>query len=517
MPATICRKPSVCVIGAGAAGLTIANRLANRGWQVTIVESGSLKGPRSFEGTGGVEIIGTPHRGLSEGRFRGWGGSTTRWGGQLWAWEPHEFAPRPHLGIEGWPIVAEEVLSRTGEAYDFLGLRGGALGLEEAVSLGIEPPELSPSAYRLKFSTWLPWRKRNLGRTVGKKLPSANAVRHLDTTATRIEMNAAGSRATGVRVRGDNGSEGLVESDVIVIAAGAVETIRLLFASDTASGETGGRWPWLGRAFMDHLSVRASRFRPADAGTFGAMFAPVFARSAQHTPRMLLVPSLLENERLLGCYGHWEVRSPIDSPLGLLREKLRSFQSGRPTGLSREEMRRLMTGSRDVSALLVGIVRDHRRYFERDSEIYLRIDSEQIPDPESRLVPTGKRDALGMPLLALDWRISRTEQETVSRAALLLRGEFERLNMGEFDPPADPFDPAIPWGELKGDSFHMMGGTRMSARAEYGVVDTNNKVFGVDDLFVASTSTFPTGGMANPTLLLISLTLRLADHLSSAY
>ena len=509
-------QPSICIVGAGAAGLTLANTLARQGWRVTIVEGGTSDSVSGFTDLTEVQVVGTPHRGVTEGRFRGWGGSTTRWGGQLWAWEPHEFAPREHLGLGGWPISAQEVLPRTAEAFRLLGLRGGALTRDEALSLGVQPVGLSADEFFLKFSTSLPWRKRNLGRTVGAKLRRQTTAKvYFDTTATRVITNRAGTHATGVHIRGNDGSETLLPADLVVIAAGAIETARILLGTEEAFCEARGRWSWLGRGFMDHLSVRTARLRPRDTRDFQRRFAPVFAHGAQHMPRIVLRERLLETQKLLGCYGHWEVRSPAGSTFSLLRGKLRGFQSGRMR-LSASDARQLAASLRGLSRLAVGAVVDHRRYFEENADIYLRVDTEQQPDPESQIIPVGGYDSLGLPRVALDWRVSPLDRRTVTRAAALLRAELERLDIGSFEAHVDPFDPTVPWGDLKGDSFHMMGGTRMAAHEEGGVVDTHGRVFGIDNLFVASTSQYPTGGMANPTLLLICLTLRLADYLTQS-
>jgi choline dehydrogenase-like flavoprotein len=65
------------------------------------------------------------------------------------------------------------------------------------------------------------------------------------------------------------------------------------------------------------------------------------------------------------------------------------------------------------------------------------------------------------------------------------------------------------------DLGHPMGTTRMSDDPATGVVDGNCRVHGVDGLFVAGGSVIPTSGHANPTLMMLALTLRLADHLLS--
>jgi choline dehydrogenase-like flavoprotein len=147
--------------------------------------------------------------------------------------------------------------------------------------------------------------------------------------------------------------------------------------------------------------------------------------------------------------------------------------------------------------------------------INLRVDTEQRPDPESRIITTGAVDALGLPRVAIDWRVSALERHTVLRTATLLAAELERRGVGSMAEWQDPFASDVPWGELKGDSFHMMGGARMAEAEEQGVVDVNARLFGVDNVYLAGASIFPTGGMANPTLTLIALALRLADHLSS--
>lgn len=507
-------QPSVCIIGAGAAGLTLAKTLAARSWKVTIVEGGHLDASTSYDSESRVAIVGTPHRGVDVGRFRGWGGSTTRWGGQLWAWEPYEFRERVPQGIQAWPIAFEEVASRTDAAFELVGLPHASLTPSEAVSLGVEPLGLNPAEFKLKYSTWLPWRKRNLGATVGSKLRSApNVTVHAESTATHLLLDEAGRRVSGVLIRNKSGAESTLTADVVVVAAGAIETSRLLFLLDQPSSRSQTRWHWLGRAFMDHLSVRMARFRPNDLRQFARIFAPIFARGAQHTPRMLLQPSVLEHEGLLGCYGHWEVQSGPNSAFSILRETLRAFQSGKRSPLSLDELKKLVFGVSDLFRLASGVIISRRRYFDRGAEIFLRVDVEQRPDPESRLFPTGVFDSFGLPRVALDWHVSPLEQETALRAAARIGKELDRLNIGKLDIENDPFASGTPWGELKGDSFHMMGGTRMAGQPTDGVVDTNCKVFGIDNLFIASTSVFPTGGMANPTLLLICLTMRLADHL----
>ena len=504
---------SICIVGAGPAGLTLASKLAARGWRVTIVEGGAMTPSPTLEDTFRVAMTGTPHRGVHEGRFRAWGGSTTRWGGQLWAWEPYEFEARPALGIDGWPIPAAEIIAHYPAAFATFGVPGIALDADRAVRSGMRALPLDRARFGLKFSITLPWRLRNVGRTIGRALRGDARVTVIDgATATRILTSGGGARAEAVELHLPSGAKTTVAADVVVIAGGAVETTRLMFASDDASLPDGSR-AWLGGGFMDHLSVRVARFHPRDERVFAETFAPLLQQGVQFNPRIVVEPPLRRQDSLLLSYAHWDVAPSPDSPVFALRALLRSMQAGRVPRPSAREMWALFGGAGEVARFADTVIRRRRRPFPDHAAIHLRVDSEQRPLRESRLAPTGERDRHGLPRLELDWRVSPLERHTVRRTAELVLAELERVAAGTADPLVDPFAREDGWGELKGDSFHMMGGTRMANAPGDGVVDRDLRVFGMENLYLASTSVFPTGGMANPTLTLIALTHRLAEHI----
>ena len=508
--------PTACVIGAGAAGLTVAHALAARGWKIVIVEGGSRAPARELEDTYRVTVSGTPHRGVHEGRFRAWGGSTTRWGGQLWPWEPHEFAPRPEIGIGGWPIGFDEIGPWYRRAFALLGIPDAPLSTAGAYARGVAPAGLDPALVSIKYSAWLPWRLRNLGGTIGKSLRAAPDVMSYErTTAVGFELHSSERRVTGVRVRRADGSSTVLSADVVVMAAGTLENVRLLLASNRGGQALGDHAGWLGRCFMDHLSVRVARFQPRDAEDFGRRFAPVYVGSVQHTPRMVVETRVARCERILGAYGHWEVAPEEGSALWLVREQLRLLQAGRVRMPTSRELAQLTRGAREIISLGWQRVARGRRAFPAGAAIHLRVDSEQRPDPESRIMLADGIDAYGLPRLAHDWRVSELERRTVRRTTELLAAELERQGIGVVESLGDPFDPSRPWGELRGDAYHMMGGTRMAASESDGVVDTDGRVFRMDNLYVAGASIFPTGGMANPTLTLIALAMRLGEHLAT--
>jgi choline dehydrogenase-like flavoprotein len=140
--------------------------------------------------------------------------------------------------------------------------------------------------------------------------------------------------------------------------------------------------------------------------------------------------------------------------------------------------------------------------------------AEQQPDPASRvMLDEGAPDALGMPRLRIDWRYTAGDVDTVKRAVALLAAEFERTGVGRLE-----YEPQAVEAEITRDGAlggHHIGTARMGSDPRDSVVDLDCRVHGIDNLFVASSATFPTSSQANPTLTIVALSLRLAEHLRS--
>lgn len=138
--------------------------------------------------------------------------------------------------------------------------------------------------------------------------------------------------------------------------------------------------------------------------------------------------------------------------------------------------------------------------------------TEQAPNHSSRVVLSDDRDGYGVPRVRLDFQVTDSDIEGVYRVHTLLDEQFRRHRIGHVHfHDKDPL--AGIRCEIRAVTGHFVGTTRMSADPKDGVVDTDCKVFGVANLFIASSSVFPTSSYANPTLTIIALTIRLADHL----
>ena len=149
---------------------------------------------------------------------------------------------------------------------------------------------------------------------------------------------------------------------------------------------------------------------------------------------------------------------------------------------------------------------------QRDYRLFTR--QEQAPNPSSRITLSEELDALGMPRVIMDWQLTELDKRSIREFYLALGEEMGRSGLGRVqvaDWLLEADDRS--WPEFLGGGWHHMGTTRMHNNPREGVIDSDCKVHGLSNLHIAGSAAFPTSGAANPTLTLVSLTLRLADHL----
>jgi choline dehydrogenase-like flavoprotein len=169
-------------------------------------------------------------------------------------------------------------------------------------------------------------------------------------------------------------------------------------------------------------------------------------------------------------------------------------------------LRNVVTGLGDLGVF----ARDRlRRLDDAGSVLALRAQGEQAPNPDSRVTLGTRRDRFGLPVARIDWRPAssdrasiRASQEVIDEALRAAGLGHVELMLGDERPPA-----------LLEGNFHHLGATRMHPDPAMGVVDADCRVHGVRNLYVAGSSVFPTYGCSNPTLTVVALALRLADHL----
>ena len=468
----------VCVLGAGAAGLTLALEWADAGLDVLLLEAGgwgpTVAGQDAYRGELARTYGGTSLDYLHEGRLRCFGGSTGHWVGWCRPLEDDDFQPRPWVPRSGWPLDPADLAEAYARACEIVEIPPfrGALGVRNGLDLeGVE-------TRMFHFSP-----PTRFGRTYRPAMLAREDVRLALNTAA-VNLSASGRRVTAVEARTAAQRALRVEARAVVLAMGGIENPRLLLSSDRDHpGGLGNANDLVGRCFMDHLHLdRAGRVLLSAPPATGPLAQDAFFLRRDdpavggRTEGVLMLPGARRAAERLRS-GHVEIRDPGGwLPEDPLDEAL-------------------------IDLLAAG--------GEAPVRGWLTVTGEPTPRLDSRVTLAGSRDALGMRRVRLDWRPDPEDGRSILAT---LRAVADALGAAGAGRVQLRLREDAPWSRLRGGNHHM-GTTRMSADPRAGVVDADGRVHGLDNLFVAGSSVFPTAGSVNPTLTIVALAVRLAAHL----
>jgi choline dehydrogenase-like flavoprotein len=540
----------VAVVGAGPAGIVVALELARAGHRVALIESGGDR-PDAWAQALGETVGGDPrHVEMSLATRRQLGGASNMWGGRCVPFDPIDFEPRAVAGGASWPLPYEEVSPYFQRACEWCCC--GDAAFAAAAVPGLRDGAIVPGFRdgEVRASTLERWSlPTNFGAVYRRALEEAPSL-ELATgyTCTEIVPRPGGSEQGGrgvdhLLVRDREGGSAEVHARRYVIAAGGLESTRLLFASTRHDpGGIGNHAGHLGRWYMAHVEARVGRVRfstDPERTIYGHERDPdgVYVRrrftidpavqAAAGLPNVALWPVNPE----VGDAAHGSgvlsfVYLMLVSPLGgrFVAEGIRQahVQARRPT-TARAHLRNVAT---DLwPAVRFAAAFGYRRFLRRGRKVPgfyvpsaanaypLLYHGEHLPHWESRVEPSAERDALGMPRLRTNLHFSDLDVESVRRAHELLDRSLREQGLGEVEMLYDDVEAAV--REQLFGGYHQAGTTRMSSRPGDGVLDADLAVHGFDDLFVASSSAFPTSSQANSTFTLIAFAVRLADRLSA--
>jgi choline dehydrogenase-like flavoprotein len=348
----------------------------------------------------------------------------------------------------------------------------------------------------------------NFGVEHRAKLDAAKTLEvFLNANLVGLETDDAGSVVRSARIRSLVGKSAKIEARHFVLALGGLENPRFLLntAVDRATG-IGNERDLVGRFFMEHLNADAGQIASDDSNWPDA-YDSLFKDSRQY--RAYLMPSRAEQSK----------RQILGSAVGLgplfhARERSVAYESLHKIKMA--WLRRRLPD--DLGAHISNLITDANGLKDAlkerfDSTIYLYTEAEQAPNPESRVLLGDEKDALGHRRLQLDWRLSDIDKRSIRQLAILVGEEIGRLGKGRVGLPLWLLNDGVADDDPLIGGYHHMGTTRMASDPSLGVVDADCRVFGTSNLFVAGSSVFSTGGAANPTLTIVALALRLADHL----
>lgn len=497
----------VCIAGAGAAGVAMALTLAERNHRVILLEAGGFDYDEADQDPYAGESIGRPYHEISTTRLRFLGGSTNHWGGMCTHLEPIDFERRDWIPHSGWPIGFDDLQYWYAEAHPWLEL--GPFDYERSNISPKGTRYLPFRSGRVRHKMWHYSRPpTSFGVEFRAKLERAESLDLLlHANLVDIEMDPSGQNVTSYLIRTLQGKTARVRARSFVLALGGLENPRLLLNATSVQAQgIGNGADLVGRFFMEHLNTDAGQV-VSDEDHWAPSYDSLFRDGRQYRAFLTASPSMQKERQILG--------SAIGlGPLFQARERSIAYDS-----LHRLKMAWLRRRfPDDLGAHIANLITDASGLKEAleerfDPTVYLYTEGEQAPNPDSRVLLGGETDALGLRRLKLDWRLSEIDKRSIRELAVLIGAELGRLNKGRVgiprwlldDHPSDD-DPIL-------GGYHHMGTTRMSLDPSQGVVDADCRVFSTRNLFIAGSSVFTTGGAANPTLTIVALALRLADHL----
>jgi choline dehydrogenase-like flavoprotein len=344
-------------------------------------------------------------------------------------------------------------------------------------------------------------------------------------------------------IRTHGGRELAIRARIFVLATGGIENARLLLTSrDLCAAGLGNERDQVGRYLMNHPKNYHGILhlaRPvSDAPYFFGCLYQGFAGYAG-----LRLPEEVQRERgLLNSYVRLEPLFPWSDNLGVealvLMAKKSRFLRGRVTGRQKKEVVALrdysetgddtdVQNERKLASDWIGlgfeVLRNapsvasylHSRLVRRAKPLVTRVRLrnfiEMEPLPENRVMLSDELDAYGQRVPLVRHRPSELDKRSLVALHAALVDEFTNAGVGRLESSLDHADP---W-PIDQDASHHMGTTRMGEDPETSVVDTDCRVHGVDNVFAAGASVFPTSGCANPTFTIVALSIRLAEHLKS--
>lgn len=484
----------VCVIGGGAAGLTIALELEDAGCSVLVLESGGTQLEAAtqslYAGPAPDGVLSRHADYLRAGRLRFLGGSTNHWAGFCAPLDPIDFGARAWVPDSGWPIGPETLEPFWSRAARWLQIPGVDARFDADPRRPVDlAPSLETHTYRMSPPT-------RFGEAWRAPLEASRRVTVLlHANAVDFAFDASPRRVDTVRVATlDGGPRFSVRARQFVLATGAIENARLLLNADAVHpGGIGNQNDLVGRYFLEHVyameGIGLAFLAPLPDGL--PLYTHIAATDPGHPDvRRLgvfsLTPAQQRERRLLNHQVRLFVNRG-DAALGPLSSAVASVAAR-------------MAEAPDGAPLVDPLERQ---------VAFLEIASEIAPSRDNRVALTDERDALGLRRVALHCRLGELERRSIDATL----GAFANAVGGSLQgrvrlhpERARRYQDAVP-------GYHQMGTTRMQDDPKRGVVDRDGVVHGVDNLTLAGSSVFPTAGRVNPTWTLVALAVRTADRL----
>ena len=509
-------EADVCIVGAGPAGISVALELSGNGLDVLLLDSGGFDPEPDVQTLGRGERSGNPYPPLDRARVRAFGGSSRHWPAReammARPLEAIDLEPREGWPYSGWPFDRTHLEPFYKRAHELVGLKTPEYDL--ATWAGPEADARLALAGDVVATTVIQSSPPDAFlRAEAALRGSADVTVMLHATVTGIATAHRPDVVSHLVVAAAPERRFRVRARAYVLAAGGIENPRLLLAGNPSQPVgLGNESGLVGRYFMEHLWMQTGRFVPAEGMRLPSPSVyELRHRGADRWRGMLgLREEVLRREGLLNGVFFLDAAdrfhaSPAAHSLGALR-RLRRHRPLQPDLAA--HLRTVASHPGDL--LAVATRRLRRREPGPPAAYVVKSMSEQSPNPASHVTLSNRHDRYGVPLPRLEWRPAARDIDSVRRTQELLAREMSVAGVGTLTSTLDEPAPVV-YG-----TWHHMGTTRMHVSPRQGVVDADCCVHNQQNLYVAGSSVFPSGGYVNPTLTIVALAVRLAGHLTKA-
>jgi choline dehydrogenase-like flavoprotein len=490
----------ICIVGTGAAGISMALEWIGSPYKVILLEGGGFEYDDKVQELYNGKLTGQPYYPMKSSRLHYFGGSTGHWGGMCSTFDEIDFEKREWVENSGWPLKREDIARYYPRAHPILDLGP----YEYSVDYW---KKKNPSFTTLPFDEQVIWSKiwqfsppTRFGPKYKDTIVNAKNI-HLYTYANVVNINAVEnvSAINEMTVKNYAGRQHTIKAKYFILACCAIQNSRLMLSSNQqAQAGIGNDNDLVGRYFMEHPELKTGELWLTNSNAlslyqFGEKVRAELAISAQKQKELEVLNGTISlyplavAKRIQSNVKTWNQDDP--------RKSLKKNQNNWGDAQNRGVVERLLAPNAIQSF-----------------ELYTRI--EQLPNPSSRVVLSDEKDSLGVPRANLHWQLSPIDKRTVRKLNELVGQQVGIKGIGRvrlYDFLLDETDTSMP--DHTSGGWHHMGTTRMSEDPKKGVVDANCKVHGIDNLYIAGSSCFPTVSSVNPTLTLVALSLRLSDHL----
>jgi len=534
-------EADIVIVGSGAAGITLAMEFINSPFKVLLLEAGSKNFDAAAQDTYKGEVLSPSHHGSLESyRRKVVGGTTTVWGGRCSPLTEIDFKKRDHIKNSGWPITNKELNPFYKRAHDYCDI--GEFDYSVKNSL-YKNPKIVPDLESTVLAQDEIWRfslPTNFGEKYISALASATNLELLiGATCQRIDIDPESRKVDGLTILSAGSKECKVIAKIYILAAGGLETTRLLLASNNILPEGIGNSSGLvGSYYASHITGNYGSVKLTDKKCPVSWNYKKTIDGTYFKQNLRVVDIIQESKKLLNTrviLSHLDFGDPRHGS-GILSGAylVKRFLKGQippeySKDLANQEYKNIGKHIRNIlfdsprtiaftySWITKRILRKRKlpsiALRSRKNIYTLHYDSEQTHIKESKITLSDKKDANGLPRLKVDWRYDENDIDKIFKTYKTIITEIEKSNAGVALNTEEEVRTAI--RNQIGVGSHHIGSTRMNIDPNKGVVDENCKVHDSPNLYLASPSVFCTGGFANPLLTIVALSIRIADEIKS--